>query len=246
MEKERFNIVVGDQPKADITVRETNVLNELKVMPPVKINLSGTIESVFEFLNKRLSEVDQINQKRCHILVDRENISITLITTEHEFYQQGQVKGTLELHPKFEEFGINTGKVWAPSELGMYFKMNRAFFESKDDNMKLVTDLMNFKASVDNKIERSMKENGDRKDNFAQIVNSNLPKSFKLIIPIFKARQPEIIEVETFAQINGRDVAFTLLSPGAQETLENIRDNEVDSQLKKIRELAPDIAIIEQ
>jgi len=153
-----------------------------------------------------------------------------------------------EILQKKEELSETSIQIndWAPSELGMYFKMNRAFFESKDDNMKLVTDLMNFKASVDNKIERSMKENGDRKDNFAQIVNSNLPKSFKLKIPIFKARQPEIIEVETFAQINGRDVAFTLLSPGAQETLENIRDNEVDLQLKKIRELAPDIAIIEQ
>ena len=112
--------------------------------------------------------------------------------------------------------------------------------------MKLVTDLMNFKASVDNKIERSLKESGDRTDNFAQMVNSNLPKAFTLVIPVFKGMPPEIIEVETFAHINGREVSFVLLSPGAQQIVEELRSTVIDEQLSKIREIAPGIVIIEQ
>jgi hypothetical protein len=90
-----------------------------------------------------------------------------------------------------------------------------------------------------------VKESGDRTDNFAQVVNSNLPKSFVLNIPVFKGMPVETLEVETFAQINGREVAFTLLSPGANQTLEEIRDKVIDDQLAQVREIAPNIAIIE-
>jgi hypothetical protein len=177
--------------------------------------------------------------------VNREAIKLSLIINEDDEYGRGQVDGTLEAHPKFIEFGINTGKVWTPTELGVFFKMNRSFFPDKTINMKLVTDLMNFTATVNNNIERSAKENGDRTDHFAQVVNSNLPKSFVLNVPIFKGMNAETLEVETFAKINGREVSFTLLSPGANQTLEEIRDTAIDEQLEQIKEIAPNIAIIE-
>lgn len=244
-EKMQINLGAGTE-LAEIIIREVKEVNELKVKEPVKINLSGTIGAPFEFLKKRMDQIEQINQKRCHILVDREDISIKLIFNENDEYHRGEVTGTLEAYPKFKEFGINTGKVWTPTALGLFFKMNRAFFTSRENNMELVSTLMNFTAQVNNKIERSAKENGDRSDNFEQVVNSNLPKSFNLVIPIFKGTPAETIEVETFAQIDGRQVSFTLLSPGAQATLEGIRDKAVDEQLKAISDICPDIAIIEQ
>lgn len=111
--------------------------------------------------------------------------------------------------------------------------------------MKLVSELMNFSATVNNKIERAVKENGDRTDNFAQVVNSNLPASFTLDIPIFKGMDSETLEVETFAKVSGREVAFTLISPGANQTLEEIRDKAIDDQLEQVKSIAPNIAIIE-
>jgi hypothetical protein len=57
--------------------------------------------------------------------------------------------------------------------------------------------------------------------------------------------EAETLEVETFARINGREIAFVLLSPGANQTLEEIRDSVIDAQLEQIHEIAPDIAIIE-
>lgn len=231
--------------KGEIIIREVAKVNELEIKAPVKLELNGVIGSVVEFLKQRKNEPDQINQKRCHILVDREAISIKLIFNENDEYLKGSVKGTLAMHPKFIEFGINTGKTWTPTELGMFFKMNRAFFTDKADNMKLVTELMNFTATVNNSIERAAKENGDRTDKFQQTVNSNLPKAFTLNIPIFKGKSAESLEVETFAAINGREVAFTLLSPAANQTMEEIRDKEIDEQIKEIRNICHDIAIIE-
>ena len=244
-EKLQVNLAPGTN-KAEIVIREVAKVNELDVKPPVKLDIRGTIGSVAEFLGKRHDQEDQINQKRCHILVNREDISIKLVFNENDEYLFGNVKGTLEEHPKFKEFGINAGKGWTPTELGMFFKMNRAFFTDKTENMKLVTELMNFVATVNNSIERSAKENGDRSDKFQQTVNSNLPKSFTLKIPIFKGTPAETLEVETFAQINGRDVAFVLLSPAANQTMEDIRDMVIDQQIESIKTICPDIAIIEQ
>jgi len=244
-EKFQLNFAEGVQV-AEVIIREVKEVNELPVLKPVVIDIKGTIGAPLEFLTRRMDQPDQINQKRSHILVDREDIEIQLIFNENDEYNRGKVKGVLDFHPKFLEFGINTGKVWTPQQLGLFFKMNRAFFTTREDNMNLVTQLMNFTATVNNNIQRSAKENGDRIDNFEQVVNSNLPKSFNLVIPIFKGKQAETIEVESFAQINGREVSFTLLSPGAQATLEDVRDNAIDEQLDAIRNLCPDIAIIEQ
>lgn len=244
-EKMQINLAPGVN-KAEIIIREVAKVNELEIKAPLKLNIDGVIGSVQEFLSKRLDQLDQINQKRCHILVDREKISIKLIFNENDDYLTGSIKGKLASYPKFEEFGINTGKVWTPTELGMFFKMNRAFFVDKAENMRLVSELMNFTATVNNSIEKSAKENGDRTDKFAQTVNSNLPPSFVLKIPIFKGTEAETLEVETFAQINGRDIAFVLISPAANQTMEDIRDKVIDDQLTQIREICPDIAIIEQ
>ena len=65
-------------------------------------------------------------------------------------------------------------------------------------------------------------------------------------IPIFKGHPAEDLEIETFAQVNGREVHFVLLSPGANESLESIRDKAIDEELKEIKEIAPNIAILEE
>lgn len=56
---------------------------------------------------------------------------------------------------------------------------------------------------------------------------------------------PMALEVETFAKVSGREVSFVLLSPGAAEQVEFIRNQAIDNELIAIRELAPEIAIIE-
>lgn len=242
-EKLQINFAPG-MAKAELVLREGVAPKELDPKAPVKTKLNGVIGAVVEYLTKRIN-AGQFAQKDCHILVNRENIEITLIINEADEYKRGEITGKLGYNPKFIEFGINGGKVWTPTELGMFIKMNRAFFADRAENMKLVSCLMNFTADVNNKIDRAVKENGNRTDNFAQVVNSNLPESFTIQMPIFKGMQPETIEVETFAQVNGREVAFVLLSPGAQATLEDLRDKVIDEQLKQIREIAPEIAIIE-
>ena len=234
-----FNIAPG--MNEDI-IREGAAPKVLDPKAPVKMNVNGTINAPFEYLSKR---IDCINQKDCHIIVNREKITIELVVNEADEYTRGTIAGTLQHYPKFEEFGINTGKVWSPFDFAMFCKMNRAFFADKNANMSLVSACKNFTAKVNNQIERAIQENGNSTDNFAQVVNSNLPESFTLSIPIFKGGKKEDLVVETFAKIDGRNVAFVLLSPGAEETLEDLRDKAIDEQLNAIKAIAPDIAIFE-
>ena len=232
--------------QAEVIVREGEAPAVLDPKAPVKIDITGVIGAPAEFLEKRMCEDDQINPYRCHVLVDREKVSITLITNENDEYTTGRVVGLLSQHPKFAEFGINAGKGWEPNELGQFFKMNRAFFPDKAANMKLVTELKNFEATVNSRIEKQKSEKGDFKDNYSGVVMSNLPEAFTLQIPIFKGMPAETIEVEFYASVNGREVLLQLVSPGACQLLEDLRDRIIDAQVTAIRTLSSAIVIIEQ
>ena len=123
--------------------------------------------------------------------------------------------------------------------------MHRSFFKDKTENMTLVSTLKNFKAKINQDIERSREENGSKVDNYSQVVDSNLPKSFKLNIPLFKGFAPEEIEVEIYADVDGRDVSLSLVSAGANEAIEEYKNRVIDEQLDGIRKIAPNIVIIE-
>lgn len=232
--------------QAEVTVREGAAPKVLDPKAPVKIDICGVISAPVEFLTKRGSEEDQINPKRCHVIVNREKLTITLITAENDEYLSGKVVGTLSLHPKFLEFGINQKRTWEPAELGQFFKMNRAFFPNRDENMKLVSDLKNFSATVNSSMDRQSKENGSMKMSYGQVVNSNLPEAFTLTIPIFKGVAPASVQVEVYATIDGSDVYLQLFSPAANQIIEEMRDEAINEQVEAIREISPEIAIIEQ
>ncbi len=125
-------------------------------------------------------------------------MTLKLVTNETDSRNKATVRGELKYYPKFLEFGINTSKTWEPVQLSKFFKMNRAFFKDAQYNMELVTVLKNFKASIDSKVENSRQDNGSRTDNYSQVVNSNLPASFNLIVPIFKGRPAEDIICRCF------------------------------------------------
>lgn len=230
---------------AEVVLRHGEAPSQLEPKAPVKTNIHGVIGVVQEYLKKRVN-TGQFSQERSHIIVNRENLTITLIINEDDEYTRGKVVAELQMHPSFVKFGINQNKTWTPVDLGVFFKMNRTFFESKEQNMVLVTQLMNYEANIQSEVKQSVGQNGNRTDNFNQVVNSNLPEKFNLVIPIFKGMPAETIEVETFAKVNGRDVLFVLLSPGANVTLEDIRNKCLDEELDAIREIAPNIAIIEE
>lgn len=261
MENEKLQINMAEG-QTELVIREGKAVNILDVKPPVKINIEGTIGAPVEFLQRRFKHCfiaalaekptiedilhNHFDPTRCHVIVNREKVLIQLVIDEHDEYKRGTVVGKLEIHPKFKEFGINSDKSWDPNDLGQFLKMNRAFFPDKQKNMNLVSELKNFEAKVNNTIEKQREDKGSFKDNYSAIVTSNLPDVFTVEIPVFKGYPRELIEVEFYSTVSGREVFLNLVSPGANELLETLRDKAIDEQIEKIREIAPNMVIIEQ
>ena len=247
MQNEKMQINLDkDCQTAEVVIREVDKVNELPVLEPEKVNVSGTITSIFSFLEKRWGCEGQINHEHTHIIVDRDNLSMTLVANETDARNKMVIVGKLQLSRQFMEFHINDGYVWEPLVLSQFFKMNRAYFSNRDENMKLVSVFKNFKAKVNTDYERDRKENGSYTDNYSQIVDSNMPDRFSVVLPIFKGTKAQSIEVETYATINGHDVTVQLISPSAQQVVDETLDAIIDEQIAAIREIAPEIPFIEK
>lgn len=226
-----------------LTLMQGQAPRQLDNLAPLKFDEKGIIDAPLEWLKLRVGDIDQ---HRAHILVDRDNLTITLIFNEHDPYTQGKVSGALRMSKIFDRFGINADKQWEPEQLGQFLKLNRTYFVSREENMKVVNALKTFGAKVQQTVQRETNENGNRAFTFRQAVDSNIPASFKLCLPVLSGGQPVEIEVETYAAIDGAHVSIALQSPGANDIVEDIRQNYISTMIEKLREVAPEIVIIEQ
>lgn len=249
MNPENLNVSIPDgKDKVEVVIREVDsvVEDKLPAQEPLSVVIKGNISAPFSFLEKRWHAADgQIDHCRTHLLVDRDNLMMSLCVNETDQRNKKHITGVISLSRQYTAFGINSDKAWAPEALGNFFRVNRTYFESKEENMSLVSLLKSFKAKVSVAVERLQKDNGSTTDCYRQAVDSNLPEKFFINIPIFKGTEPERIEVNVIATVNGRDVYLELISADAAAIEEEVRDKLINAQLDKIREFAPEIPIIE-
>ena len=221
----------------DIVIRFGDAL---PLQEPKYVSIHGTIDAPARWVEKRK---DDIVSADAHVLVDRDRMTITLNTDENSAYMD-QIVGTLTLSTEMQEFGINTGEYMSCFDMADRIKQLRTYFETQQEAMKLVTELRNFKAKVDKELELSDDKRGNQKILRAQTVESNLPKSFNVNMPIFKGTEKRTFEVEV--EINPNDLSCTLVSPDAHDIVVQERDNQMDAVLGRIGDAAPNIVIIEQ
>lgn len=226
-----------------LTLLQGNAPKQLDKQAPVKIDIAGVIFAPLNFLDKRVKDIDQ---HKAHIIVCRDNLQILLVINEDDAYNRGKVLGKLEFSEIFKKLGINTSKAWQPEQLGQFLKLNRSFFADKTAGMTVVSALKSFTAKVNQDVARETNEKGNRTLQFKQAVDSNIPEKFKMRLPIFSGGDYVEIEVETYASIDGTDVAISLQSAGANEVVEETKATVISDVIEKIRAVAPEIAIIEQ
>ncbi len=230
-----LNVTIEDGTKIlEIRTGEALPLHEKR-----PLGIVGNIDTVSRWLKYRIKEIDTSNS---HIRIDRSRMSIALYMNENEELFD-LVKGELHLDPAFETLKINSGEYLTNFEMADLFKMNRSYFENKDVAMKLVSELRNFKAKVDKDLENSDDNRGNRKLLINQIVESNLPEAFNLIVPIFKGLPKQLIEVEV--NVRADDFCCTLTSPGANDLINETKDIIIDDEIEKIHDIAPEIVIVE-
>lgn len=221
----------------DIVIRFGDAL---PLQEPKYVSIHGTIDAPARWVEKRK---DDIVSADAHVLVDRDQMTITLNTDENSAYMD-QIVGTLTLSTEMQEFGINTGEYMSCFDMADRIKQLSTYFETQQEAMKLVTELRSFKAKIDKELELSDDKRGNQTIMRAQTVESNLPKSFKVNMPIFKGTEKRTFEVEV--EINPNDLSCTLVSPDAHDIVVQERDSQMDGVLARIAEAAPNIVIIEQ
>lgn len=235
MSEKQFHIV--NQPGEPVEIREGAALT---LREPQIIAISGVINTPLNWLKKRVKTIEQL---QAHVIVNRDKMTIGLIVNESSFYCT-TIVGSLELSEIFKGFAINSGKYKTPLELSEFIKMNRAYFDNREVAMNLVSVLRNFRAKIDQKVEAEVDLNkGDRNLTRRMVVDSNVPKSFVLKIPVFKGCKPVELEVETY--FNPDDLTCSLVSPQANEIMTDTRDVLIQDVIDGIAEIAPEIAILE-
>jgi hypothetical protein len=221
----------------ELVIRQGKALD---LEPEVKVEIKGNLDAPLRWLEARIKTLD-IN--KIHIKVDREHKRILLITDENNA-KGTVVDGELIFTDIFKNFNINTGKYISPLDLGEFIKMNRTYFESKDIAMELVTQLKSFKAKVNKQVEQDENRNtGDRKLLLDQVCEHNAPKAFNVVVPIFKGFPPQTISVETY--FNPNELTCALVSPEANEFIEDISNSAIDEIIDRIKALESGLTIIE-
>lgn len=198
MEKNNEKIAVnignytGEKP-IEIILREgvAPEVQQLELKRPENIDVAGVLSTPLDWLVKR---VDTIDQKGANIVVNREAMTITLTINERDNYTKSKFTGKAAYSEIFEAFHINDEKTgWIPAKLGQFLRLNRAVFDKKEENMKLVSALKNFTANAKSEIEKQRDPSGSRADVYRTQVESNLPKDFTVNIAIFRVRRRHLL-----------------------------------------------------
>jgi len=244
-ETKEINLHV-EKGQNEVTIRHGQAPPEVPFRKSFKI--SGNIELPFLHLEKHSKWLsDALPGKPdapmafSFVEIDRDAMVIRFVEDQGMPWESCY-KGVLQFDSRFEKFGINLGRSYTTLELADFFKMNRSLFEKKDEAMRLVKELRNFKAKVDRDLENSDDGRGNRKFLIAEKVDSNIPEAFNLNLPVFKGQDKQTIAVEIGI---GTDFSCTLISPEVADYIEEIRDSIIDAQKSDIEQLVPELRVFE-
>ncbi len=250
--EEKINVTASGGA-TELTILKGEAKPNFKVRNPVKV--TGNITVPFDHLNKpTITEIDFQLQKEINLAspntlqesfleVNRDLMQINFV--EHAgLPYESSYKGVLKLDKDFQGFGINDPSItYKPITLAEKIKMNRSFFESKSEAMKLVSDLKNFEAKIEKEVEAKADDRANKRTLMAQVVTTNIPEGFKMKLPIFKGTAATVFEVEI--AIDPMDLSCRLVSPEVNDIVNTIKNELIDDQVNLIKEKHPTLRIFE-
>jgi hypothetical protein len=190
---------------------------------PEALSIVGTITAPSIFVKYRSSIIDTL---KSHALVSVFDGTIKLVVNEKDTTAKYTIEGKIKESKRFKQLGINDPSVsYEPQKLSKKLRLLRTLFRSPSDHSKLVSALRNFKATIDAKIN----ENDDLRGNLSQamdmVVETSIPETFTLVIPLFEGEKPQEIEVSIFFDITGGNgIMCYLESVDAADSMEEQRE----------------------
>jgi len=214
--------------QTEVLIREGKAL-ELK--EPLKVNFTGTIQSVVNYFEKRQNVCNAENSR---VEYDYEAGTLKLIINEKNHYHD-TIQGKIQFSKEYEQFGINTDKLWSPEALVKFLKMNKQWFPDNERHLALVGAVQKNNAKINSSLEKEKDDRGNKTDNFNRTVETNIPVEMTLQMKLFKGSERVytfIIEIGVDATDTGIRIWF--MSPELAEII-NIEVKEtIDAALAKL------------
>lgn len=214
-----------------ITILTGTASNPLTVNNPNPVKLTGTIDAP-----KRFIEVREFDRKASHALVSLSRGEIKLVVNEQSTDDLYTVTGRVAISKQFAELGINTDKYYEPEDLAKKLKLKRSMFANKLDHAKTIASLRNIKAKVNQDIEKAKDDKGNVTDAMRQSVESNMPDSITVKIPLIEGQEPVKIELFIVMEVEAGKIICTLESIDGAEGIDEFREKAVLEQVEAIKD----------
>lgn len=210
---------------------DTIILREGQALPlrePIKINISGDINTVKSFIDKRKNAgsgaddpgLQYINPDRAIVIVDKASLSIGLYLDRESAYGT-EVLAKLEIEPELLKFCIESNKKFTQQELIKLLKYGKRWFADEGAHAELLFAYM----KLDVKVSADLKNDGpdgrgNKFSSFEKKVTSNIPADFIMSIPLFKGQEPKRFRVEICFDTTEGSVKFWLESVEMAELID--------------------------
>jgi hypothetical protein len=168
----------------------------------------------------------------CLVIVDRKARTIKYNSGPFEEFR-ASVTGSLELNPMINEIGINTGQKFRPKELAKHLKKYKYFFVDKAAFTDLIKQLNNLNAKVNAVIEQTDDKRGNIRNLLDKQVESNLPSSFQLDLPLYSGCSKTRFFVEFYIDTSDREVYINLESSELYFLIDDVAESLLHEQIKR-------------
>jgi len=233
MEKVAVNLMNGPQGSS-LTIREGKALEE---KAPEKLVINGRIESVRQYLDARKGteqapgRLQHIDKDLAVILINEDELSITLNLDPNNFYGT-TVVGRMQHNPDLANFQINKENKFSRESLVKLLTFSRRFFNDAVEWENVLNAIRRLKVSSTSDISQDTDNRGNKELIFKKSVDSaNIPKSFILLIPIFKGQPPRKFSVDLCLEVTDAGVKFYLESVELVELTEQDRKDIISNEL---------------
>jgi hypothetical protein len=176
--------------------------------------------------------------------VDRLAYIITYREDNHTNKATAIVTGKLTIPTEIKKLGINTEKKYNSKDLGDLLKMNRLLFSDKDDSMRLVAALRDFKAKVEADIATADDKKGNKTSAYTQKIDQPHDLRFNLTWPVISGEDPVKFEVEINYDVRAQAIEFWLESVEMHEAILDASTKLVNAEIEKFQEAG--LTIVEQ
>lgn len=201
---------------------------------PNPVNISGTISAPSRFLEYRK---DEFYNKKAYCMASKTEGTLVLTVNEQSTCDKYVISGSINDGKLFTKIGINNADInYEPLKLARKFRMLKSIFTSNAEYFEITSKLRNLIATVNKKVEESEDDRANTKKLFEQTVESNIPESFKLKLPLLEGENPVEIDVQVILEVhNGKIVCF-LESVEAKEIMDNEKERLVNEEVTKIEQ----------